>query len=352
MTIRFQCPICKGNITKNEGTLVCNNCSSKWEIKDGIPIFSKTNQYFGEILRKEMIHCIKIAEKCGWRSALFNFLRKKHPWVYKYATDPSRADWRFLLPTAKRSVVLDVGCGWGNVSFSLAQESDIVIAMDITFEKVKFLDIRRKQEKITNIYPVCADVLDFPFPENYFDTIIMNGVLEWVGCLNQYSNPQKTQEKALQNIFNGLKENGHLYIGIENRYGFNYFLGARDPHSNLPFTSILPRRLANLYSQMTKGENYRTYTYSYEEYIKILSKAGFSSIKFYCPLPDYREPRYIIPLDNSSPFKYLFENIIDVKYQKSIKWAKLIRFARTAPMWVVKHLVPSYSIICKKRNRK
>lgn len=354
--LEFRCPSCKGNLIANTNTLVCTSCSSQWDIVDGIPKFSKTNRYFGEIPQKQMHECISTAEKYGWRTALKSAGRI-HPWVYKYAADPSRADWRFLLPMTKKDIVLDVGCGWGNITFSLAQTAGLVVAIDPVFERVKFLDIRKKQEKMTNICCACADVLDFPFPENYFDTIILNGVLEWIGWSDNQSNPRRAQEKALQKIFDGLKENGNLYIGIENRFGLNYLLGEKDPHSNLPFITLLPRKLADLYSQISKGESYTAYTYSYNEYIKLLSKVGFSTIEFYCPIPDYREFKFIFSLDGSPQFQYLMKRLVNERYVKSKNWAKFMYLSKLCrlhkvPMRIVKHFVPSFSIVCKKRNIK
>ena len=37
-----------------------------------------------------------------------------------------------------------------------------------------------------------------------------------------------------------LKPGGSIYVGIENRYAYGYFMGAQD-HNRLRYTSILPR---------------------------------------------------------------------------------------------------------------
>ena len=73
-------------------------------------------------------------------------------------------------------------------------------------------------------------------------------------------------------------------MGIENRIGYNNFLGAVD-HSGLPYTSLMPRRLASMVLQHSKRNHhrmqlnskreYRTYSYSELGYRKILGKSGF-----------------------------------------------------------------------------
>ena len=92
-----------------------------------------------------------------------------------------------------------------------------------------------------------------------------------------------------------LKPGGHVYVGIENRIGYVYFLGGRD-HGGLRFTSLMPRPIADIYSRLIKRQPYRAYTYSLLGYKNLLKKAGYSQIDFYATIPSYRNVFFLVVL--------------------------------------------------------
>jgi hypothetical protein len=104
---------------------------------------------------------------------------------------------------------------------------------------------------------------------------------------------------ALTNVFRVLKPGGILSLGIENRTLPYYFFGKRDPHCGLPFVTVLPRRLANIYSKKKAGKPYRSYLYSSKGYRKLLKGCGFSKIEIFSSLPSYNYPHDLIPLNKN-----------------------------------------------------
>src|SRR5205823_4310509 len=75
------------------------------------------------------------------------------------------------------------------------------------------------------------------------------------------TNPRKVQLRFLEEICRILKPRGQLFVAIENRFDYEYFMGHPDHHSGLRYSSLLPRFLANLYSIFAARRPYRTYTY-------------------------------------------------------------------------------------------
>ena len=76
-------------------------------------------------------------------------------------------------------------------------------------------------------------------------------------------------------------------------------LGARDLHRIhrlQVLTSILPRRLARAWAILVTGQDYRTYTYSFAEYLNLLQHAGFRTVDATYPEPDYVQPRRLVTL--------------------------------------------------------
>jgi SAM-dependent methyltransferase len=213
------------------------------------------------------------------------------------AYDLRRAGWQALCPVRRDAIVLDFGCGLGAVSRSLARNCRGVIGIDACYERLMINAAINREESYGNIQLVYGDheTLAALRPGS-IDGIVLNGVLEWVP---EYvgGRPEDAQLSFLAACRRALKDAGWLYIGIENRWGFRYFLGRRDEHTGLLGSSLLPRSLASLYSRAVRGRPYRTFTYGPRALGGLLARAGFNHVQPYAPLPDYRDFEVIVPLD-------------------------------------------------------
>ena len=106
--------------------------------------------------------------------------------------------------------VLEVGCGTGQLSiyFAIGTNNEI-IAFDPTIESLNLAKNFSKQNDISNIKFVNADIFDDVLSENYFDFIWCNGVL------HHTKNPYKAFEITVQS----LKNNGYILVGLYNKIG-------------------------------------------------------------------------------------------------------------------------------------
>lgn len=314
------CPKCRVNLTFLESKLECPRCGRKYPQKGDIPSFIEDEQYWGEIPQERMNAIIEKAEQEGWKEAVREYIYPHDAKLSDYVTDETRTDFRFLLPISRESVVLDIGSGWGALSVALARVSGLVVSLESVYERIRFIEIRKNQEKLNNIQLVQSDFLNLPFPESTFDFIILNGVLEWFGLMDTGNSPEVVQKNVLRRLNKLLKRRGTVYVGIENRYGYRQILGARD-HSGLRFTSLMPRKLADVYLGL-RGRNrfyrvaekekpsYRTYTYSLKGYTRLLDDCGFNSPEVFYPYPSYNRPTFLIPHANKQTFNYFVENLL------------------------------------------
>jgi ubiquinone/menaquinone biosynthesis C-methylase UbiE len=343
----FRCPKCKGKVKRVGDAHICNTCSTGWPVHNGIPCFNTRPFYWSQVSRAKMKKLIAIARAEGWKDALEKvLLPATDKYTFDYAVDESRADWHFMLPVKKGSGVLDIGCGWGSTTISLARYYNVVGA-DSTLETLEFLRMRAAQEGTHKLQLVRIDPLDYgtlPFPDSSFDLVVMNGVLEWVGALRTDIPPDECQKTALKEILRVLKPNGGIYIGIENRFAYTAFLGARE-HGNIPFADLMPRRLANRLSKLSgRKTGYRTYIYGYGGYKKILKETGFHDAKFYLPLPSYRDPIFIFSEDDANAMEFFIKNkIIRSTLRRAI-------FALPFYLHVVKLFTYSYGIFVRARK--
>jgi len=296
--ITFECPACHSGLQETAAEFACVGCQKKYPINEGIPVFISAQPYYGEIERERMRLLLQDAKARGYKAAVRDFLNDE--FVYTYVADEHRAKWMELLPLDRNSKVLDVGCGWGTNTIPISRTVQRAVAIDATYERVKFVDIRAVQTDAHNVVPAVASAIELPFSSDQFDVVAFNGVLEWLGASDFTIDPQQCQMKALNQAFRVLKPGGKVYVGIENRYSLRYFLGDPDDHSFIRFTSLMPRVLANWYCKLRTGSRYFTYTHSLSIYQRMLADAGFHDVKPYYPWPTYRNPEEIVPLSRDA----------------------------------------------------
>ncbi len=331
---KFACPFCR-TLVRSEGEgYLCPSCRRSFTLDHGIPNFSTREHYWNHLAPDQMDFMLEVTRTHGYRYAVENILgRFKDPELVRYALGANRADFRSILPITSDTQVADLGAGWGAVACGLAPHCAQVTAMDTNPYTLRFVAMRAEQEGIGNIMPVRIDPLDdsrLPFADDTFDVAIMNGVLEYVGTASDAGSPSKTQVRCLEECRRVLKPGGLLYVGIENRFGYLYFLGTRD-HNGLRFTSLMPRALASAVERVRKGVPYRTYTYSYSGYRRLLSLAGFRPRATFIAVPNYRDPRFIVPADDNRAITYLVRRYASYLRRRSWRWAANLLFGHTPP---------------------
>lgn len=334
------------------GSLKCEKCSHSYPIIDGIHYFSKSNFYYSDLDTNKMDSLITDCLEVGWERAVFNKFQND-PFVLRIITDETRADWQYLLPINKEMIALDIGAGWGTISIPLARNIKHLYALEGTLDRLQFLNIRADQQNINNITSVYADILNHPFPKGGFDLISFNGVLEWVGMDGEnVVDPKEKQLQALKIAFDLLKEDGYLYIGIENSQGIKYVLGEPDDHTGIKYITYLDRTEANEISNKTKGYPYRTYTYSKKGYEELLNGAGFCDISFYYPDPDYKQIESLHDLKDSNVSMYINDTnrYLRPSWHLDERVSDMERlFIQSNNLW---DYAASYSIIARKVGNK
>ena len=236
-----------------------------------------------------------------WRDAVKDHFGQNNPWLHRIVTAQARTNYLKTIPPKPTDLILDIGAGWGQSSLALTA-SNLVCGVEPSPEKISFVRAAARQEGLAdNLALVEADFLDLDF-DTRFDYVACIGVLEWIGASRPESNPPDAQARFLKQIHATLKKNGKLVIGIENRLGLKYLMGARDDHIALPNVCCYDFALAqNKYKKATNGD-LRTLTHTMAEYDDLLRQAGFVETKFFAALPDYKLPERIFPIseDGSS----------------------------------------------------
>jgi 2-polyprenyl-3-methyl-5-hydroxy-6-metoxy-1,4-benzoquinol methylase len=239
----------------------------------------------------------EIRSGTAWRSVVARRYEKSNPWLHQVVTSPARDLFFRQHPPPSGAKVLDIGSGWGQIALPLARNNNNeVTALEPTPERLAFIQAAATQEQVTDrMHFVQADFFDVEFEPQSFDLICSIGVLEWVAKFRP-GEPGKVQAEFLNRIRALLKPGGQLVIGIENRLGLKYLLGAPDDHLGVPNIAIYDNALAAQKWKAQSGQSLRSFTFTRSELADLLAAAGFPTTTFFAALPDYKLPRLILPL--------------------------------------------------------
>lgn len=300
----WHCPQCGQALRHDASHLLCETHGKMGMLDQGLLVFGTPGPYWGELEQEEMQALCGDAERRGWPTALAE-LATTQPALLRYATDERRTNWLGVYPGRAGGTALDIGAGWGQISAGLTAWFDTVYALESVAERARLLTARFRGNAKVRV--AVAAFPEAPLAPGSLDLAVMNGVLEWLAVGRSEANPTEAQLACLRRAYDLLRPGGWLYVGIENRFGHHLVAGGND-HSGRPYTSIVPRWLAHRMCRAggyrTAQEGYRTYTYSYWGYRRLLRRAGFEAVTVYAPLPGYNQPEAMIPLHRVQPFDH------------------------------------------------
>lgn len=322
------CPRCINMLKEVDCSLICEKCLDDYKIRDGIAIFSSTDNFVS--LSEELFDCSKDSKFSGWDYLLYNYNRKQLESQGTIEEDQRIADWRYLLPLAENNVALVLGSGLGYVPMALAEKCKRVYAVDSLWENVSFINSRKTQLQKDNLFPVLVEEnTELPFAEDYFDIIALRRFFWGGGRIKNFRD-------TIKEVYRLLKIDGIVNLNVENRFSIQNLLS----HG---------RKKKPLYLHTIYG------------YKKILQSQGFYDIQFFAPLPRYDGvPLFYIPLESVQVMNFFFKNIFPLietvspevkrKYAMEYFVAKAgVRLSLLLKLTGLARLfVPGFSIFAKK----
>lgn len=198
-------------------------------------------------------------------------------WSFMYHLSHIRENIVTWLPIEPGASVLEIGSGCGAVTGMLSQLAGHVTCIDLSKKRSQINAYRHREND--NIEIIVGNYRDIePELEEKYDYVTLIGVLEYADL---YIGGAEAYTQMLKSAASHLKEDGKLFIAIENQFGLKYFAGCREDHTGRYFDGI---------------EGYEHYegvrTFGRGRMAEMLKEAGLQS-KFYYPYPDYKLPHTI-----------------------------------------------------------
>lgn len=349
----LHCPNCHELLRKTDEHVSCLPCGEDWPVIKGVADFTdSTERAEGETFGSYaavLPELVEIAERDGWFVALQNVvlpLPSIGAGLFSYVTDESKGDLVFTLNLREGQRVLDLGCGLGSVSVAIARRGAECYAVDVSHEQASFSAIRCRQSGFSNVKAVCAgDDMKLPFCGNYFDAVIMNGVIEWLGCADRFQGtPEKAQLTMLQEVHRVLRRGGKLYVASKNRYALKYLLGGAPDHgTKRRWIGMLPVKLQRTLT-FGRATDSGARIYGLGGFRRLFRDAGFTERAVYAVMPDFRRPKRFISLNGWVASAYRGPGFEGLYHRKVERLS-----AGLLPGGILKHLVYCYGFVLERQ---
>jgi len=190
------------------------------------------------------------------------------PTIYQDRHNTALA-WIEGLKLDRSARILEVGCGAGLITSSLASDGFTVNALDSTLAMLQMTRSdagRRSVQDRVRMYS--ADVHALPFRAHTFDLVIAIGVIPWL----------HSERVALREMRRVLKPGGHLLVTTDNNARLNRILDPLSSPLSAPLRSLAKRvlRLCGLWSPPSGFQPKRHYP---RAFTRSIGECGFEHLK-------------------------------------------------------------------------
>lgn len=246
----------------------------------------------------------------------------------------------------KEAKILELGAGCGAVTRWLGEHFQDVRAVEGSFQRASIARLRCRDLFSVKVYAANFYDLDV---EKQFDVVTLIGVLEYSHLYHPLHNGNSYEAAlaTLQFAHGAIKDHGILILAIENKLGLKYFSGAKEDHTGRSFDGIQGYPAADT-----------PVTFSAGELDRLLRKAGFTSVDFYLPFPDYKITRTIINAQAITRHHHYLYNWIETPFPDRVSEQRLLLFNESLALreilksGMLREFSNSFLIIAHKDNKK
>ena len=285
MELTYVCPRCKGTLLKDPGFYSCKACEQRYPVILGIPDFrifpdpyinieddrrkgQTLAQHFEEMSFHQLVSCYWEMTPGVPQALVQGYVRAAH-----YSKERSASTWETINSSGMHigsNLLMDAGCATAGFLAAVSPKFDHAVGLDIAFRWLVVAKKRLQELGITNATLVCACAEHMPFPDNLFDLVVAEDLLDHT----------KDQASFVQESARVLVESsGVPYFSTPNRYS----LGP-DPHVQVAGVGYLPPRFRDRYVRWRKGVPYGPISpISYGQISRLLKHGRFRQHKVLLP---------------------------------------------------------------------
>jgi SAM-dependent methyltransferase/thiamine kinase-like enzyme len=324
----FFCSHCKNELFFNKKKLACKVCCEEFIADNQICIYpvvlkqKKNNQ--------EVKNLISEIRKLGYDLAIENFIEKNQTLKRKltYTKYDQSVDSIFHVIGNNNTCCLEIKSGFGNKVEILSNIFEMVYSIEFDDDLLEFQKLRFQQKKCDNILIEKCDLFKLPFPDNFFDMIVCNDVLNVTSELydGDFGHIQNRIIKELKRVLN---HNGKIVFGTD---------------SNSSIKSIIKNN---------RSQHKDLQKQSYSNFKNLFEKNGLHVETFWA-IPSFEKPYFSGNINDRLSLSWFFNNVDNFLGKKSLPKLKKIALALVSKLnfpffeKLIEIFSPSFIFCCGK----
>jgi|TARA_B110000495_G_scaffold203957_1_gene231232 ubiquinone/menaquinone biosynthesis C-methylase UbiE len=288
MIFQYNCPECKEKLLLLENRFHCKNCLKNYEHKNNYTIFE--NQNFPTINHSKLLKNLFLEIKHNtFENSVNNFLKINKNFNSQFINTQYDKSIDIIFHGIGKNFLrcLDLKSELGNKSEILSHMFKEVYSIETDDDYIELQKKRFKEKKCENVSILKCNLLKLPFPDNFFDLILCNGLLENISKFINTKNLSETQKQFILELKRVINADGCIVFGVNNKNGFKL----KWEGSNESSTQI---------SSLSTKQNF-------SNYVSLLQNTNLK-IKSYWAAPSYNIPYYSAEIDDRIAIKGFLKN--------------------------------------------
>ena len=290
MNFQYNCPECKEKLLLVENKLHCNNCSCDYEYKNNCTVFKNHNLSYASDSNQSIKKLLTEIKHNEFETAVGKFLTSNQEFRSQFINTQydKSVDIIFHGVGNNYSRCLDIKSELGNKAEILSNIFKQVYTIEFDDDYIELQKKRFEERTLQNISITKCDLLKLPFPDNFFDLILCNGVLENITKFTETQNQSEAQKQFVEELKRVINENGCIIFGVNNNNGLRIkWKGSSEESTSSP--------------EIISNQKFSNYT-------SVFENSGLRTKSFWV-LPSYDIPYYSGEINDNVALKGFFRNL-------------------------------------------
>ena len=276
MHFQYYCPECRTQLIKFKNTQQCSNCLLNYPYENNYAIFKNYNLTYVSKNDEYVQKLFTEIKHLGFKNGVTKYLTTNNKLISQLTNSQfdKSMDAVFHGIGKKYLRCLNIRDEIGNKSEIISKIFEQVYLIEFNDDSIELQKKRFKENNCPNITITKCDLLKLPFPDNFFDLIVCNGILENITKFTKIDNKNEGNKKMIAELKRVINDEGCIIFGV----GGNYDLKITWKTILRNFNGILKKNLTKYISILENEKLLVKPIWTFPSYDSPLYSGDFSNI--------------------------------------------------------------------------